>query len=117
MKNHHSIMHFDKTDAQNANYTLFAIDQPAVERQVVGQILRCNENTEQYGLILIEQQAFALAKTCTHSLKAARRIEFGNGIIDQLIMAFCDSPYITKDNYEDTLHELINLFYDLKNNT
>ncbi len=37
--------------------------------------------------------------------------------LDKLILAFCNSPYINKDTYEDTFHELINLFYDLKNNT
>ena len=32
-------------------------------------------------------------------------------------LAFCDSPYIKNDTYEDTLHEIINLFYYLKNDT
>lgn len=32
-------------------------------------------------------------------------------------MAFCNSPYISNENYEDTLHELIGMFYDFKNDT
>lgn len=87
------------------------------ERQVTDQILRCNEETEKYGLLLTEQQALALSQTCIASLKENQRIEFGSGIVDKLIRAVCDSPYITQEIYEETLHELIHLFYDLKSNT
>ena len=45
------------------------------------------------------------------------RIEIGNEVITKLIAAFCDSPYITEQNYEDTLHKLIDIFYGLKNDT
>lgn len=102
------------------NYTRFAlvsINAELAERQITDKILLCNENTKKYGLFLTERQALALSQTRTASLKENKRIEFGNGIVDKLIMAVCDSPYITQEIYEDTLHELINLFYDLKNNT
>lgn len=102
------------------NYMSFALisnNNALAERQVMDKILLCNETTKKYGLFLTERQALALSQTRTASLKETKRIEFGNGIIDKLIMAMCDSPYITQEIYEDTLHELINLFYDLKNNT
>ena len=102
------------------NYTSFAlisINAALAERQVTDKILLCNQDTKKYGLLLTEQQALALSQTRTASLKENNRIEFGNGIVDKLIMAVCDSPYITQETYEGTLHELINLFYDLKNNT
>jgi hypothetical protein len=76
-----------------------------------------NEETRKYGLILTEQQAIILAKTKSDSLKNAGRIEFSSGVIDKLILAFCDSPYITQENYEDTLHELMDIFYSFKNET
>lgn len=102
------------------NYTdlsLVSVHAALGERKVMDQIILCNEDTKKYGLSLSEQQAFALAQTRTMSLKENKRIEFGNGIVDKLIMAICDSPYITQDIYEDILHEWIQLFYDLKNNT
>lgn len=80
------------------NYTSFAlisINAALAERQVTDKILLCNEDTKKYGLLLTEQQALALSQTRTASLKENKRIEFGNGIIDKLIMAVCDSPYIT----------------------
>ena len=44
-------------------------------------------------------------------------MELGGGILEQLILTFCDSPYLTRDNYEETLHTLVDLFYHFKNET
>lgn len=104
-------------DNNNTVFSLVSINIMLAERQVTDKILLCNENTKKYGLVLTEHQASALAQTRTESLKNNKRIEFGDGIVDKLIMAVCDSPYMTQEIYEDTLHELITLFYDLKNNT
>lgn len=98
-------------------FALAAISSSLMERQTADKILGCNEETAKYGLVLTEQQALALVRTRTNALKENRRIELNGSIVDKLILAFCDSPYIEKDTYEDTLHELISLFYDLKNNT
>ena len=87
------------------------------EKQTVDRILACNEATEAYGLRLTEDQALALTHTRTASLKDTRRIEFGSETVNKLILAVCDSPYVTQENYEETLHEWICLFYDLKNAT
>lgn len=104
-------------DNNYTNFELVSINSALAERQVMDKILLCNKDTKKYGLLLTERQALALSQTRTASLKENKRVEFGNGIVDKLIMAVCDSPYITQEIYEDTLHELINLFYDLKNNT
>lgn len=101
----------------NLDFALVTISSALMERQAADKILACNENTKKYGLILNEQQALALAQTRTNALKENKRMEFNSGIVDKLISAFCDSSYISEDNYEDTLHELIGLFYDLKNHT
>lgn len=105
------------TDNRYTGLALAAMDAALAERQITDQILQCNEATEKYGLILTEHQASALAQTRTTSLKENRRIEFGKGIVHKLIMEFYDSPYLSQENYEDTLHELISLFYELKNLT
>lgn len=101
----------------NSECSLVAISSSLMERQTVDRILACNEETGKYGLALAEQQALALVQTRTNALKENKRVELNGGIVDKLILVFCNSPYIEKDTYEDTLHELINLFYDLKNNT
>ena len=38
-------------------------------------------------------------------------------MIKDLIEAFCDSPYISKDNYTNNLEELMEIFYTFKNET
>lgn len=101
----------------NSDFSLVAISSSLMERQVTDKILACNEETGKYGLVLTEQQALALVQTRTNALKENKRVELSGGIVDKLILAFCNSPYIDKDTYEDTLHELIRLFYDLKNST
>ena len=88
-----------------------------MEQQTADKILACNRETQRYGLTLNKQQALALAECLSCALKENRRIEFSGGIADKLILSFCNSPYISQENYEDILHELIDLFYDMKNNT
>ena len=104
-------------DKDSSYLALASISGAMMEQQVTDKILACNQDTSQYGLVLTPQQAIALAHTRTSSLMDAKRIEFNGGIIDKLIRAFCDSPYLSKENYEDTLHELIGMFYDFKNDT
>lgn len=90
---------------------------PDETKALTGRILDCNRHTAQYGLTLDPGQAMALAETRENALKRSGRIEFGVGITEKLIMTFCDSPYISQDDYEATLHELTLIFYDMKNET
>lgn len=85
--------------------------------QAIRDVMKCNDVTGKYGLLLTEAQARALAETRFSSLKGNGRIEFGSGIIDKIIIVFCDSPYLSAHNYEETLHELIEIFYSYKNET
>ena len=96
---------------------LFDINVILPSEPIEDKILACNSTTEAYGLTLTQKQALKLVQTRTEVLKKTSRVEFGTGIIDKLILAFCDSPYIEQQNYEDTLHELISLFYSAKNDT
>lgn len=88
-----------------------------VEKQAVSEVLKCNDLTVKFGLVLTEVQALALVETRSFALKENGRIEFGGGVIDKIINEFCDSPYISINNYEDTLHELLEIFYYYKNET
>lgn len=101
----------------NSDFSLVVMSSSLMEQQAADKILACNEEIGKYGLVLTEQQALALVQTRTSALKENKRIELNGGIVDKLVLAFCNSPYIDKDTFEDTLHELIGLFYDLKNNT
>ena len=86
-------------------------------QQTHNDLLKVNTETEVYGLTLNEQQIAALMQTHTEVLQKTGRIEFGGGVTAQLIRRFCSSPYLSQQNYEEALHELIALFYEAKNAT
>ena len=88
-----------------------------IQKQAVNEVLKYNDLTSRFGLVLTEKQAIALVETRSFALKENGRIEFGGGVIDKLIYEFCDSPYIWANNYEQTLHDLIEIFYYYKNET
>lgn len=88
-----------------------------IQKQAVNEVMKYNDLTVKYGLVLTEQQAIALVETRSLALKETGRIEFGGGVIDKIIYEFCDSPYLGMYNYEEVLHELIETFYYYKNET
>lgn len=83
----------------------------------IANIKKCNEYTNQYGLLLSDNQISNLLERRKETLKETGRIEFRVGIIDKIIKEFCDSPYIEQENYAETLYELIDIFYEYKNET
>lgn len=98
-------------------FELSLLSEALVEKQAVNEVMKCNNLTENFGLVLTEAQALALVETRSFALKENGRIEFGGGIIDRIINEFCDSPYLSMHNYEETLHELLEIFYYYKNET
>lgn len=78
-------------------------------------ILKSNEYSEKYGLILTQQDAELLAMERQNSLKEQRRVEFGQGIMPKLIYAFCDSAFIDQCHYVEILTQLQDIFYLYKN--
>jgi hypothetical protein len=83
--------------------------------KMVTELEDCNEFTVNYGLRFTDPQIRELVKRRFEALKSTGRVEFGQGIIKKLITQFCDSPYITQENYEDTILELQDSFYYFKN--
>ncbi|MGM9942254.1 MAG: DUF6323 family protein [Bulleidia sp.] len=83
----------------------------------VSSILSCNQHLNRYGLSLSLQQALILVQGCQASIQESRRIEFHEGITAELIRVFSDSPYLSQSELMDTILELTDLFYTLKNDT
>lgn len=84
-------------------------------RQTQKALTVCNAYTEKYGLVLSDAQITSLSKSRIRSLNENNRIEFGDGVIEKIVYAFCDSPYIDNQNYSAELENLQDLFYCLKN--
>ncbi len=87
------------------------------QRQSAAHILACNEVSARFGLALSPEDALALAEARQAALLETGRVEFRGGILEDLIFAFCDSPYIEQANYAETLEALAHLFYVFKNET
>lgn len=84
------------------------------KKQLIMNIKKCNELTIKFGVSLSDEAIERLINKRFEALKNTGRIEFGEGILKKLIEAFCDSPYIMKSNYEETLEELQDIFYFFK---
>ncbi|MGN0295149.1 MAG: DUF6323 family protein [Lachnospiraceae bacterium] len=78
-------------------------------------VMKTNETTEQYGLILNQQDAELILQERNHALREQRRVEFGTGIAEKIIYEFCDSSYINQSNYVNTIIRLQDIFYLYKN--
>ena len=81
----------------------------------IGRMLACNQKLEAYGLVLREEDARALLASRTLSLQKHQRVEFAESILPRLIFAFCDSAYLTREEYARTIGELLDVFYLFKN--
>lgn len=89
----------------------------SLEKQVFNDIVKCNEFTMEYGLTLHEEDVKEILKTRNVALEKSGRIEFNGQIMSKIIRSFCDSPYISQYNYSDTINELVEIFYNYKNET
>lgn len=99
-------------DMEN-NFALSLINMQKM--QAVTELEECNEYTAQYGLVFSAQQIQSLVERRFNALKDTGRMEFGQGILKKIITVFCDSPYISQEEYEDTIVELQDSFYHFKN--
>lgn len=85
------------------------------EAAALEELRSCETFTAPFGLTLTETQMHELLCSRSAALSATGRVETGSGVLKKLAYAFCDSPYVTPENYADTLAELQDSFYYFKN--
>lgn len=88
-----------------------------LDKEVFNEIIKCNYFTKEYGLKLTEKNIKEIMATRKESLNKFGRIEFNGEIVTKIIKRFCDSPYISQYNYSDSINELVEIFYNYKNET
>ncbi|HCL4444642.1 TPA: hypothetical protein N2D04_000162 [Clostridium botulinum] len=88
-----------------------------LDKKAFNDIIQCNEVTREYGLKLSDKYVKEIIDTRNIALQKSGRIEFNGQIINKIITAFCDSPYISQYNYSETINELVEIFYNYKNET
>ena len=55
-----------------------------------------------------------LVSVRTATLRDQKRVEFGDSAINKIIEKFMQSTYISQSNYADTIAALIEVFYEVK---
>ena len=75
------------------------------------QLLLTNQYTQQYGLVLTQEDTELILEGRKNALQEQRRVEFGESILPRIIFEFCDSAYIRQDNYTQTLLRLQEIFF------
>lgn len=84
---------------------------------LTNELLTVNEEINNYGLSLTKDEALSIIEKRNESLEDNGRIEFNNVLVKKLIIEFASSSYITKDNFAETIYDLIDIFYFYKNET
>lgn len=95
--------------------SLFPALRQAQKAAMAETLRKTNSLTERYGLSLSEAQIAALTDARMTSLLDTGRVETGEGILPKLIYAFCDSPFLFRDEYCQTIAALQDLFYTFRN--
>lgn len=99
------------------NNKFMLIPANMLSKLAAAEIIRCNEITSRYGLMLSQADAIELIETRSLALSSNGRIEFSGGVINKIIIKFCDSPFLSQFNYVSTLNDLLETFYYFKNET
>ena len=110
-------MELNNSKNAEAVFSLSLLSGGAAQKNETGLLLKSNEKAQKYGLVLSRKQAAAIIATRNAALQRTGRMEFGAGILGRIAEAFCDSPWISQEDYEQTLHEVTGLFYEFKNET
>ena len=95
---------------------LIAFEHIALQ-PVSREILDLNAVSQNYGLVLNEEEARELSDTRNTALTENERIETGVGAVAKIVRRFCTSHYVTQENYPHILNEVTALFYYIKTDT
>ena len=79
------------------------------------ELQACNETIDRYGLSLSRTDTQAIVLGRAEALAATDRVEFGGGVARDLVLTFAGSPHVSQATFVDTVIELQELFYELKN--
>ena len=87
---------------------------PCLWREDARRLRESQAAGARYGLMLTAEQLESLRRQEAETLAAYGRVDFGGGILPRLIKAFCSSPYLLAEDYENVLAELQEQFYYFK---
>ncbi|WP_339184904.1 DUF6323 family protein [Oceanobacillus sp. FSL W7-1293] len=83
----------------------------------VMELVHLNEKTKERGLVLTPDDAKTLIASRNNVLRNHARVELSIGVLKEFIEVFSASPYMEQAYYVDTLNEIQEIFYYLRNET
>ncbi|MBW4082585.1 DUF6323 family protein [Paenibacillus sp. S150] len=89
----------------------------SMQEKYMTELLELNGKTKEYGLVLTPQEIELMMAARKRVLYSYGRVELSIEATKELIDVFSESPFIRQENYADTLNELHEIFYCLKNDT
>ncbi|MFV0351476.1 MAG: DUF6323 family protein [Oscillospiraceae bacterium] len=93
------------------------LQNAAGEQEEMKTLQAVNTAVASYGLQLNASGLLQLVQERRRALQQTGRVEYAGGIGGSLINAFCDSPFISEEEYADILCALQELFYHIKDDT
>lgn len=81
------------------------------------EILELNKKSQIYGLALKQEDIKEIIKSRNNTLKSYGRIELDINVTKKIIENLYTSQYTDKDDYVESINDLQEIFYYLKNET
>lgn len=88
-----------------------------IKQLTPGDLLVSNEETRKYGLVITNAEAEEIIEARNRSISSHGRVELGIEVVKKIIVVFSTSAYINRDEYAETISELVDIFYYMKNET
>ena len=85
-----------------------------LQQETTKKIIKLNDESINYGLILKEKDIEEIMKNTNETLKRIGRIETSTNTLEKIIELVYSSPYTDNDNYIDNIHDMQAVFYYLK---
>lgn len=79
------------------------------------KIMKLNEKSIDYGLVLMEENICEIFKNTREILKKAGRIETSTDLLEKIITFLYSSPYTQKYDYVQVISDMEEIFYYFKN--
>ncbi len=87
------------------------------QTRLINEILEMNKESREFNLVLTPRDAASILEARNEFLQQLARIEMSIDVSKSLIRNFCNSSFITPEDYVATLIELHEIFYHIKNET
>lgn len=100
-----------------ANLNIYLSRGGLVNQDALDQLLKTNNKTKQYGLVLTGDEAREILEARNQSLRNHGRVELDMDMPTKMIYAFCNSSFMFSEDYASTINELVDIFYYIKNET